>query len=288
MIADGGVSYDYSDNWKHDGNDQIAFYSYNKAENKAFAYSDNSTPVYDFSTVSALAPRFEEIKGDNEKELFFEVPNTNGEWVTVTFYIYTGEKAKDYRLEVWNGDKNAPASITQEGYVAFDASGVASPSDATAYSKLLNFEERKNNKDVEYFEGIFSFYDSAKYLRYDASLDENKVGNKYDETYVAPEKTSVAYLKDGYKIFVNYNTLETAVTAEVTEDDSTTEDEETETTNDTNVWLLASSIAIATVLVFAVISLIVRKVVTKSRKKRGTNIVKSTNLKKAKKQKKNK
>ncbi len=289
VVADGGVSYDYSDNWKHDGNDQIAFYNYNKEENKAFAYSDNSTPVYDFSTVTTLAPRFEAIDGDNEKKLFFKVDDTNGQWVTVTFYIYTGEKSKNYRLEVWSGDKNGNTASAEGSYVIFDASGVSNPADATTYNSLLNFDERKTylTEGEDYFEGIFSFYDSAKYLRYDASLDEKKVGNKYDETYVAPESASVAYLKDGYKMFVNYSTLETKVNAKVVEDNPIPDEEEETATDDTNVWLLASSIAIAAVLVFAVASLIVRKVVVKMRKKRGTVIVKSTKLKKGKKQKKN-
>ncbi|MBQ8323089.1 MAG: hypothetical protein IJX91_03900 [Clostridia bacterium] len=289
MIADGGVSYDYNDNWKHDGNDQIAFYNYNKETKSAFAYSNNTTPVYDFSTISTLSARFAEIEGENEKDMFFEVTDTHGEWATVTFYIHTGENAKNYRLEVWSGARNATTANAANTYAFFDASGVSDPADADAYNKLLNFDERKEKLEEgkDYFEGIFSFYDSAKYLRYDADLDENGVGNKYDESYVAPTETSVAYLKDGYKIFADYATIETTVDAEPEEDDTTTDTEEEEDGEPTNVWLLASSIAIAAVLVLAVISLIVRKAVAKARKNRGAKaVVKSAKPKKEKKAKK--
>ena len=267
MVADGGVSYDYNDNWKQDGNDQIAFYNYNKEAKSAYAYSNNTTPVYDFSTISTLTARFTETESNG---MFFEVTNTGNEWQTVTFYIHTGDKAKDYRLEVWSGSRDGAVINASNTFVAFDASGVSDPADVEAYNKLLNFEERKEKDGVDYFEGIFSFYDSAKYLRYDESLDENGVGNKYDESYVAPTETSVAYLKDGYKLFADYATLETAVSAEEETDDTTDDTEEEEDGEPTNVWLLASSIAIAAVLVAAVASLLIRKAVVKARKNRGT------------------
>ena len=275
-IANGGVSYDYNDNWKHDGNDQIAFYNYNKEAKSAFAYSNNTTPVYDFSTISALTARFTETESNG---MFFEVTNTGNEWQTVTFYIHTGDQAKDYRLEVWSGSRDGAKLNANGTYVAFDASGVSDPADAAAYEKLLNFDERKDKDGVDYFEGIFSFYDSAKYLRYDETLDENRVGNKYDESYVAPTQTSVAYLKDGYKLFADYATLETAVSAEEEKDDTTDDTEDEEDGEPTNVWLLASSIAIAAVLVVAVASLIIRKAVVKARKNRGT-VVKAKKNKK--------
>ncbi len=281
VIADGGVSYDYNDNWKHDGNDQIAFYKYNKEAKSAYAYSDNTTPVYDFSTIATLSARFAAIEGDNEKDMFFKVDDTNGKWETVTFYIHAGESAVNYRLEVWSGERTGAAANAAGSYAIFDASGVSDPADAEAYNKLLNFDERKEKDGVDYFEGIFSFYDSAKYLRYDESLDENGVGNKYDESYVAPTETSIAYLKDGYKIFADYATIETLVEAEPEKDDTAEDTEEEEDGEPTNVWLLASSIAIAAVLVLAVASLIIRKAVVKARKNRGT-VVKTKKNKKTK------
>ena len=77
--------------------------------------------------------------------------------------------------------------------------------------------------------------------------------------------------KDGntHYTFADYALSEVEVTKTV-ETDTDTEEEEEDTSDDTNIWLLGSSIAIAGVLVLAVISLIVQKLVRKYRKKSGS------------------
>lgn len=268
IVADGGVSYDYTDKWKNDGNDGIAFYY---KDNAYYADSAKTIEVKDLKSVSALTPRYTAEAG---KELKMEVTGTTDTpvWQTVTFYIHTGDQAKNYRLEVWSGDRENKANGA-ESFVIFDAN---SP-DAVDEKFATLIDQRVEEIDLDetagsYFESVFSFYDSAKFLRYDKTADENEVGNSY-ESYVSSTYTaSVAYLKYAkngeYEIYADYTLTETTVTADVEEDDGETEDEETET-DSTNLWLLASSIAIAAVLLFAVISLIVRKLVVGKRRKRG-------------------
>ena len=145
-------------------------------------------------------------------------------------------------------------------------------------------------------EGVFSFYDGAKYLRYDESLDENKVGNSYDNyaSYAsATNDKKVAYLYKettttagvNYVTYADFSTVETTVNAEIDDDTAIDEEEEESVETATNVWLLASSIIIAATLVLAVVSLIVRKLFAKSRKFRSTKPQKSANPKKEKKAK---
>ncbi len=283
LVAEGGVEYDYNAYWNNDGRDGIAFYGYNKATNTAFADSKKTLAVKDLASVASLQPRYAAKQGEG---LFFEISDTNGEWATVSFYIHAGSTAKNYRLEVWNGARDGAANA-EASYVIFDAYKPDSVSDATAYADLLN-EKKELVSEDKYFESVFSFYDSAKFLRYDETMDENGVGNSYESYTQSTYTSGVAYLKyeskTEYQLYADYALSEVTVAADVEESEDETDEEEETETNPTNVALLASSIIIAAVLLLAVVSLVVRKIVEKARKTRGTQVRKP---KKAKKNKKN-
>lgn len=267
MLDDLATDYEYNANWKQDGNDRIAFYNYNSEKKMAYAYSDNTTEVYDLSTVSALTPRY---AAQAERQMHIVVDNmdgNNGDWVTVTFYIHAGENAKNYRLEVWNGAREGE-SVAAGTFVMFDS---WKPSDLNSTTWATMLKESGYDKNVEsdkWFESVFSFYDTAKYFRYDETLDEAKIGNYYESYDATTYTEAVVYLEDKYTIFADYSPLETAVNKDTVEEE-TEEEEEVEEEKETNGWLLASSIAIAAVLVLTVASLIIRKVVSANRKKRG-------------------
>ena len=123
----------------------------------------------------------------------------------------------------------------------------------------------------------YSFYDDAKFLRYDSNLDENGVGNKYDDydstasTYA--ETLSYLYYENTdsnlIKLFANYTQNEKTVPVDVDPEDSTddsTEEEETPE-DETNWGLLISSLAVAGVLVAVLVIIGVRKAVKWSKKK---------------------
>lgn len=212
-----------------------------------------------------------------KRELKVEDISSEGKWTTVTFYVRKGETAKSYRLEVWSGTRDG-VTVNTTGMVAFDSNNPGTAS--SNFSSLI--EEYKEIEGVDTFESVFSYYDTDKHVRYDANLDEDKSGNAYADNIKATlsAESSTAYLRyegDGYSIFADYSLSDKTVAAkEVTEDDTddseeTTDDEE----NEVNVWLLASSISIAGVLVLAVVSIIVRKIVEKARKKNGSRVRKA-------------
>lgn len=272
LTAEGGVSYDYTNKWLNDGNDGIAFY-YDATTQKYYADSAKTVEVANLADVQTLKPRH---TAQANNALFFEVGATGGEWATVTFYVRAGDTAKNYRLEVWSGARdNSIVNTTAGQYVMFDA---YSP-DAVDEKFATLLEQRQEEIDANvalgsYFESAFSFYDSDKFLRYDETADENGVGNSYESYVSSSYATSVAYLKyvngNVYETYADYTLTETTVTADVDEDDSTTDEEEDATGEETNVWLLASSIAIAAVLVLAVVSLLVRKIFMKKRRARAS------------------
>ena len=282
IVAKGGVSYNYTEKWMNDGNDGIAFY-YNKDNQTYYADSAKKVAVKNIASVGALKPRFE---AENGNALKVEVKGTVATpvWQTVTFYIHTGDQAKNYRLEVWNGDRENKVNAAGS-FVIFDA---YTP-DAVDEKFSTLIDQRVEEIDADetvgsYFESVFSFYDSAKFLRYDKTADKNDVGNSYESYLSSAYTQGVAYLNYAsggeYEIYADYSYAETTVTADVEADEEEDTEEETPT-DPTNVLLLASSIAIAAVLLFAVVSLIVRKLVVRGRRKRGA-------LAKSVKEKKNK
>lgn len=90
------------------------------------------------------------------EEYFVKVEDTNGKWVTVSFFIHTGSEAKDYRLELWSGVRNEAGDVTTgaNGAVAFD------------YSHTSISEE-------EDFNNARSFYESEIIEEYKKILLEN-------------------------------------------------------------------------------------------------------------------
>ena len=136
----------------------------------------------------------------------------------------------------------------------------------------MSEEEFKKSENVRYY--AFSFLDSAKYLRYDSTLDKEEVGNSYTsyDSTSSDYAEGVAYLKytddnGNCRVYVDYSRTEVSVTAD-TEDDTSddTEDADAES-GGMNVWLLASSILLAAVLLLAIVSIAVRRIVKKKGKK---------------------
>ena len=130
-------------------------------------------------------------------------------------------------------------------------------------------ETQKEGDDFGFFyEGVYSFYDTDKFLRYDKNLDANEVGNSY-ESYKASAYTSgVEFLQyadeETIETYVDYALSEQMPDADVEEDESEEEEEEEDSEFDSaSAWLLAGSILIAAALLFSVTAVIVRKLLQK-------------------------
>ena len=118
---------------------------------------------------------------------------------------------------------------------------------------------------------------------------KNSVENVYADSFVPSSYTEslafLAYLNNRndniYDIYANYAVSEQTVAAQEKTDDTvedSTEEEKAE--SELNVWLLASSIAVAGVLVLAVVSIIARKVIESYKKKHGARARKTVKEKK--------
>ncbi len=278
LVATNGASHDYITHKDvNEDNRVIAFYY---KDGKYYADKDCTVEVLDLSEITSLTPRFTAIDAANNT--LEETVTLSGEWQYVTFYIHTGDTAKNYRLEVFSGEKKADGwTGNKEGsYVIFDTTnpGTAESNFTGLMAQYGDIEDETLIKELglEKIESVFSYFDAATFLRYNESLDENDVGNLYKDNYTANAQTEgIAYLRyvDGaeHNIFADYSYNETAVTASAadsdTDDDS---DDDDSTESDTNIWLLISSLAIALVLLLAIVSIVVRKVVVKVRKNKAT------------------
>ncbi len=270
LVAENGVSYNYTNKWLNDGNDGIAFYAEQNGEN--YRYYANSQKqekdeVLDLASVTALQPRY---TANDDKSLFVTVTGdaATPEWKTVLFYVHTGADAKDYRLEVWSGTRDNTVVNSAGSYVIVDS---YNPGNADSkFSSLVDLRKEQiddNNALGSYFESVYSFYDTDAFLRYDESADENNVGDSYEDYRSSAYTEGVAYLEydngKTYEFYVDYSLVDQTVNPDVEEDDTQDEEDETTPIDPASVWLLVGSILIAVVLLGAVVSVIVRKTIGK-------------------------
>ena len=272
----------------------VAFY---ENEGRYYAYYDLETDSY--STEVSCLPT--EVGGENITRYDYrsttlptaviEVDGAKaaGEWVTVTFYLNAGSEAKDYRLEVWSGSRDGSAPNPEGSYVIFDNYSNASTSDFAALRDEA-LQEVKEANGVSEKDNItdpaiamyytFTFYDATSYLRYDATQDEDELGNPYGSYTQSSYEEQLIYLywddsegmatgSPAYTFFLDYSAADVTVEEDdLGESDDTTEDEDDPAT-DSNVWLLISSGVLAVVLVAVIVLVIVRRQLEKrSRKQR--------------------
>lgn len=202
--------------------------------------------------------------------------NADG-WTDVVFYLRTGSEQKTFRLEVWAGTRNDSEGngLPANSYVIFDEYKSESISD---YSDILSeaVAELKDNAGIADKDNLtegalyytFTYYDSPSYLRYDATRDEEKLGDPHGSyKQSAYSEQLIALLYGENTLFLDYS----AYNVSVPEDDlGGGEEEETPEESkggsDANVWLLIASGSVAAALVFAIVAVIVQRAIKASRK----------------------
>ncbi len=217
-------------------------------------------------------------------------------WVTVSFYIHTGGTAKNYRVELWAGERtNDKDGFAAESYIFFDGystgttSDFATNRDAAVESLLKKYadpddDEKLTEEVSKYY--TFTFFDSQNYLRHDRDFD----GADYDKwqnykqssnsegllwlQYFDPDGTLAVNGAEGikdnpsYSLFLDFSLTEQSVTEYTPVDEQVPEEEteEEEEESGTNIWLVLSSSILAVVTVLAVAAVVFRAVRKKVKK----------------------
>ncbi len=272
--------------------DTIAYY-YNATDSKYYAYYDEdtkvySTPVVDFpDSFKTAYARYNYVGAEYDSMIVVDGTKDGvaDKWITVNFYVKSGDQTRDYRLEVWSGARDNSFINEANSYVLFDGPTDADYSDydkilASAVSlkkEELGIHDEHENlpKDVASYY-TYTFYDDVNYLRYDETQDEEKAGNPYG-SYVQSEKTEgIAYFyyedtttlpqEPNYRMFINHSLDEVTVSKDTLDTDDSTTDEEETTDGEldwANLLILGSSIALVAALALVIVSILVRKLVKK-------------------------
>ena len=200
---------------------EIAFFNNNGT---FYAYREEGTGGYQYSR--PVLPLPTDIARYDFTET--ELPGTSivvdgtGDWVTVNFYLHTGNEAKEVRLEVWSGDRYGKAPNPANSYVFFDNYSSSSISNYEtirdeaveeikdglnkASGKKLgdegylgtkdNLPQKDANGNPLSLYYTFTFFDSTSYVRYDKTTDDDESGNPW-----------VAYKQSGYSeglVYLSY------------------------------------------------------------------------------------
>ena len=303
-----------------EGNTTIAFYcnegkyyAYRTETSRGqYEYSQEVLDLYDSLTDEQKADpdyvRYNYVASDmNNYASVITVKGTAenaGKWVDVTFYVHTGNTAKNYRLEVWAGSRDftvaEDGTVSQTGtkipansYFFFD--NYTSTDVSSNYDALLSetVDDLKNAHNVATDENLpsdyalyytYTFYDAKDFLRYDKSLDEEELGNPYGSYKQSAYSEGIAWLlsetDEGTTLFLDFAATDVTVEADdLTSDDDTTTDTDETPAGETNVWLIISSGVLAFALVFAIVAIIVRRVHKKIGKNAKVKPAKDTRIK---------
>lgn len=156
-------------------------------------------------------------------------PEYADKWITVTFYIHAGAEAKNYRVELWSGERDKVSNYesgdyAKDSFVAFDFSNLSSSLNETNYNNLVDgyskdiiAEYKKdiadekledndlNIADLEKLLGnkvdlfgyeasyyTFSLYDSAAFIPFNGEVNTEDTGYQFN---YADSAESLAFLK---------------------------------------------------------------------------------------------
>lgn len=296
----------------------------NKSNNKVYEYvegkdgevcyyymengkANTSKKVYCVDTAVASLRYDYSKENESDYQYVFEIDNTNGEytgkWITATFYIHAGSEEKNYRLELWSGERDKQTSyegVTDNSYVIFDYSSISLDQStydglvnkyvediSAAYREAITEELKDNNANLSELQQIlgnklglydyiaryytFSLYDSAAFIPFNGETSED--GNGYSFDY-SESKESIAFLKvrdmsdssNTLSAFIDYSVLDKdiEIIGEPTAPDNPSE--EPSNTTGSNFWLLFASIALVVVILVAIAAIFIRDLIKKRKR----------------------
>ncbi len=196
--------------------------------------------------------------------------NSDG-WVTVNFYISTGNQSKNFRLEIWNGGRVADTTTASAGFVFVKDVEVVTSSAFTLPTRIEDAFSVSGNPLFD--EKVSSFEsENGKLLAYQRELTD--LEQQFNVEY--PDK-AVSYLpeyvwaKNAKTVYAVYKTLEVdAVDPYLSLEDDTEEDAENSGcaagSDPSAFWLSFSSILLGVILLLAIIALFIKNYRRKHRR----------------------
>ena len=236
-----------------------------KVTGSAVAYVYVTDASNDHETRASVLTQY-----DSDRKLAVKVTadmmNEDG-WATVSIYFSAGKDAINYRVELWNGSRDAQEKSV--GYVFFDDYAVTS-SDESGFTSAF---DTANNE---------GYIEDKDFIRHTTTLTEEEI--EYNEKYHKDNDTEEDYFKPrtdvvwaqttdviegNLYLFVRNDTLNRS--DPVIPDDSETDSGDDsgsgcQSVDQSTFWLSLSSIILAVALVAAIVALIVKRVAAKRRR----------------------
>ena len=204
-----------------DSNDTPVFFFH---EDKYYAYREEqsdgsfkySTEVNDFPEGTPTRFSYDPAATPETVVSVTGTPDNKDQWITVNFYLKAGNTAKDYRLELWAGQRDYAegkadaVGFPNGGYVFFDRCTTTTVSNfdallAETADDMLDYNngekypyrdeddaEKLNKEYGRYY--AFTLYDSKDFERYDATLDEDGDGNPWRKYVQSDYDEQLVYL----------------------------------------------------------------------------------------------
>ncbi|MCD8040326.1 MAG: hypothetical protein LUF82_02290 [Clostridia bacterium] len=262
-IHTGDTSYDYTlELWSgartttgvdEDGNVIIS-------EESEAASLEGSFVVFDYSSVTVDEDSYADLLEEYTDEIidaYVRLLNATG-----NLSIKDNEQNLSYYKNLYDG-------LVADGTIDEDA--LKSDESTYSYWRIIN-----NIRSVVYY--TYSLYDDAGYVPFNAeTAEDDETGytysvDDYEETLSFLSYSTGSYADDKYNTytgnyvtFVDYSAVDVTVESGVAADEEE-EDEDSDST--LNVWLLVASIILAVVLILTMISILIRDIVKRIRRKR--------------------
>ena len=200
-----------------------------------------------------------QVQGSDLKyqlEITSDMMSDNG-WLTVSFYVGTGNTEKSFRLEIWNGGRDGSAQTASQGYVFIKSQATAV---SAGFTEAQSWTEAFTTKDtVLYNQHKASLTKPYAYHR-QLNGTEINFNNDYPEQAISYSPNYV-WAQNENMVYGVFNTIDPAVYNPY---DAIEEEEEvntgcTATTDPATFWLSFSSIVLAAILLLALVALIVKR-----------------------------
>lgn len=201
----------------------------------------------------------QEIEGSSLKLNFTvtsDMMNDDG-WLTLEFYVGTGFNARDFRVEVWNGSRDA--SVNSIGHVFVKNVSITK---SAAFSEPSSWKSAATPGNPLYEEGLTEFGDNLILYKRELTDVEIEYNNKQvDSSKKVSYEPTYVWAKSNSMIYAIYNTLDpVAVDPNGDDHDHDNNSGCTAASDPATFWLSFSSVLLGVVLVLAIIMLVIKNV----------------------------
>ncbi len=178
-------------------------------------------------------------------------------WLTLEFYVATGFNARDFRVEIWNGSRDA--SVNSSGYVFIKNVSVTT---SGAFSEPTSWKSAATPGNPLYEEGLTEFGDNLILYKRELTDVEVEFNNKQvDSAKKVSYEPTYVWAKSNSMIYAVYNTVD-PVSVDPNGDDDNHDDNSgcTAASDPATFWLSFSSVLLGAVLILAILMLVIKNI----------------------------